>query len=61
VGTPAAWKEVASFHDGSWWPHWDEWLSKRSGKMVPARDPGSADFPVLAAAPGTYVGEIIGG
>jgi polyhydroxyalkanoate synthase len=27
----------------------------RSGKQVPARIPGEAGYPVLAAAPGTYV------
>jgi polyhydroxyalkanoate synthase len=59
IGTPAAWKEAATYHEGSWWPHWDEWLSKRSGKMIPARAPGSNAYPVLCAAPGTYVAESV--
>jgi polyhydroxyalkanoate synthase len=49
------WRESAIRHDGSWWPRWDAWLSERSGKKVPARDPGDDEHPVLALAPGTYV------
>jgi polyhydroxyalkanoate synthase len=59
IGTPAAWKEAATYHEGSWWPHWDGWLSKRSGKMIPAREPGSSAHPVLCDAPGTYVAESV--
>lgn len=54
-GSPDAWFEEADFNEGSWWPRWSEWLSKRSGKMIEARDPGDKDHPVLCAAPGTYV------
>ncbi len=49
------WLEGAEFHEGSWWPRWGAWLAKRSGKKVPAREPGDADHPALADAPGTYV------
>ncbi|MDP5361124.1 MAG: class I poly(R)-hydroxyalkanoic acid synthase [Paracoccaceae bacterium] len=49
------WRDSADRHDGSWWPRWDAWLSKKSGKMTDAREPGDADHPVLAPAPGTYV------
>ena len=49
------WKEAAEFHEGSWWPHWGEWLAKRSGAKVAAREPGGATHPVLGPAPGTYV------
>ncbi len=51
-----AWLKGADFHEGSWWPRWESWLSKRSGKMVAARKVGDSEHPVLAAAPGTYVG-----
>ncbi|WP_273522325.1 PHA/PHB synthase family protein [Rhodosalinus sediminis] len=51
----AAWRESAAFHEGSWWPRWDAWLAKRSGKWVPAREPGDSEHPPLADAPGTYV------
>ncbi len=49
------WFEGAKFNEGSWWPSWEEWLRKRSGKMIPARQPGDSDHPSLAPAPGTYV------
>ena len=58
VADPNQWKAEAEFHDGSWWPHWGEWLAKKSGKMVPARDPGGPDHKILCAAPGTYVKEV---
>jgi polyhydroxyalkanoate synthase len=54
-GTPEEWMAGATRHDGSWWPRWEAWLAKRSGKMVPAREPGDAEHPPLAPAPGTYV------
>jgi polyhydroxyalkanoate synthase len=38
--------------DGSWWPHWTQWLKKRSG---PAGHSQPASFDVLDAAPGRYV------
>ncbi|WP_170458551.1 PHA/PHB synthase family protein [Ruegeria arenilitoris] len=49
------WMKEASFHEGSWWPRWEAWLKKRSGKQVPAREPGDSSHPPLAPAPGTYV------
>ncbi|WP_170428829.1 PHA/PHB synthase family protein [Ruegeria arenilitoris] len=49
------WLKQAEFHEGSWWPLWEAWLKKRSGKQVPARDTGDSDHPRLAPAPGTYV------
>ncbi|MGP1355518.1 class I poly(R)-hydroxyalkanoic acid synthase [Roseicyclus sp.] len=54
-GTPEDWLKAAEYSEGSWWPRWEEWLASRSGKQVPARVPGEAGYPVLAAAPGTYV------
>jgi polyhydroxyalkanoate synthase len=51
----AAWREGASFHEGSWWPRWEKWLRGRSGKKVPARIPGDSGYEPLSPAPGTYV------
>jgi len=49
------WLDGAEEHPGSWWPDWDRWLSKRSGKKVPARMPGKGELPALEDAPGSYV------
>lgn len=49
------WQAAADKHEGSWWPRWDAWLSKKSGKKVNAREPGDDKHPILAPAPGTYV------
>ncbi len=54
-GSPEEWMEGATFHEGSWWPRWDTWLSRKSGKKVPARQPGDKAHPVLGDAPGSYV------
>jgi len=53
--TAEGWMEGAVHHSGSWWPRWEAWLAKRSGKMVKARMPGDAEHPPLEPAPGTYV------
>jgi len=51
AGDPEAWLKAATFHRGSWWPRWADWLRARSGPLVKARAPTDS----LAAAPGTYV------
>ncbi|MBV1926829.1 MAG: class I poly(R)-hydroxyalkanoic acid synthase, partial [Rhodobacteraceae bacterium] len=50
-----SWQADADFHEGSWWPRWEKWLSKRSGKQIPARIPGDSGYEPLCPAPGTYV------
>lgn len=54
-GTADEWLEGAEFREGSWWPVWEEWLGRRSGAQVPAREPGESGFEILGDAPGTYV------
>ena len=49
------WMEGAKHHDGSWWPLWEKWLRKQSGKKVDAREPGDSAHEPLCPAPGTYV------
>lgn len=49
------WLAEATEHPGSWWPHWDKWLSKKSGPKVPARDPAKGKLKVIEDAPGSYV------
>jgi polyhydroxyalkanoate synthase len=49
------WQAGATEHPGSWWPDWDAWLSKLSGKKVSARKPGDGKLKPLGDTPGTYV------
>jgi polyhydroxyalkanoate synthase len=55
---PAAdeWFGIAQKVSGSFWPEWTAWLAERSGEKVPAAaEAGSAEYPSLGPAPGTYV------
>ena len=50
------WLADAQRHDGSWWADWVAWLSERSGERVTAPETlGSARFPAMEPAPGTYI------
>jgi polyhydroxyalkanoate synthase len=54
------WLAQAQSHEGSWWPHWHQWVSSGFGNgEVDARAPGSASHPVLEDAPGSYVRQVI--
>ena len=54
--TPEEFLAGAEGHAGSWWPYWAEWLKGRSGNEVNApKKAGTAKYPSLCAAPGTYV------
>jgi polyhydroxyalkanoate synthase len=53
-----AWLQGAQKHEGSWWPHWREWIKARSGEVLVAPiSLGNADNPPLGEAPGRYVME----
>ncbi|MCC8943587.1 alpha/beta fold hydrolase [Bradyrhizobium sp. Arg62] len=53
---PDAFMASAEKRKGSWWLDWRDWLQPRSGDEVNAPATlGSARYPTLAAAPGTYV------
>jgi polyhydroxyalkanoate synthase len=53
---PDRWLQSATKCQGTWWDVWANWNLKRSGKTGPAsKEWGSARFPALAAAPGSYV------
>lgn len=56
---PEAWLQNAGERQqGSWWPHWREWIGQRSGDSLAApKKPGSRKYPPLCPAPGTYVME----
>src|SRR6516165_9968337 len=46
-----SWRGQAVKNSGSWWPHWLEWITARSGETRPSpAAPGSAEFPVLGDA-----------
>ncbi|MGA7780462.1 MAG: class I poly(R)-hydroxyalkanoic acid synthase [Paraburkholderia sp.] len=54
--SPDDWLGEATEVPGSWWPEWTRWLDQVGGKKVkPRAQAGSADFPVIEAAPGRYV------
>ncbi len=55
---PDTWLKRQTKVEGSWWPHWREWIRARSGALGPAPATlGGARHAPLAAAPGTYVFE----
>ena len=50
------WFENAEEQTGSWWEHWGDWVTDKSGDRVPPPEIlGSGRFPAHADAPGTYV------
>jgi len=61
-GTAEEWLNSASRTDGSWWPHWHQWVTRQSGgdeERIPARQPGSESHPPLEEAPGQYVKHVL--
>ncbi|HZU64318.1 MAG TPA: alpha/beta fold hydrolase [Novosphingobium sp.] len=54
---PEEWLLHAEAHQGSWWEAWGQWLGAHSGAPVAPPAMGSAQFPPLAPAPGSYVHE----
>lgn len=54
--SPESFRQGATLHEGTWWPHLANWLAARSDADKPApRRPGSRRYRPLAEAPGTYV------
>jgi polyhydroxyalkanoate synthase len=53
---PEAWKAGAQLRDETWWEDWARWIAARGGPKVAARKVlGSAEYPLLEDAPGSYV------
>jgi polyhydroxyalkanoate synthase len=53
---PDAWLKRKGKTEGTWWPHWREWIQARSGARVAAPVAlGSERHSPMVAAPGTYV------
>jgi len=58
AASPEMWLEQATKHQGSWWPHWLEWIKARAGDTAPAPAMlGSQQHPPFDPAPGRYVVE----
>ncbi|MCO6058085.1 alpha/beta fold hydrolase [Pseudomonas sp. MOB-449] len=59
VAAPETWLQNAGERQqGSWWPHWREWIQQRSGASLPVpKRHGSRKYPPLCPAPGSYVME----
>src|SRR6516165_772316 len=56
TGTADEWLKAAPAQQGSWWPHYTQWLAARGGEERDApQAPGSPGRPPLEDAPGTYV------
>lgn len=50
------WQKQATKHVGSWWSDWINWLVGKAGDKVPApQSLGHANYPIIEAAPGSYV------
>jgi len=52
---PEEWFEGAERQPGSWWPHWQAWVSEFQGEDVAQRIPGDGKLDVIEDAPGSYV------
>jgi polyhydroxyalkanoate synthase len=55
ASTADKWLDGAKSHQGSWWPHWDEWVTPFDLGRVPPRSPGDGKLAVIEDAPGSYV------
>ncbi len=53
--SPDDWLKGAKYHEDSWWPTWEKWISKYAGGEVPARQPGDCKLAIIEDAPGSYV------
>ncbi|MBF7052152.1 class I poly(R)-hydroxyalkanoic acid synthase [Halomonas sp. KAO] len=57
--THEEWLAGAQQHEGSWWPHWQAWMTDNgyvdAEKMVAARQPGDGELSIIEPAPGRYV------
>jgi polyhydroxyalkanoate synthase len=52
---PDRWLAGAEQHSESWWVDWARWIDSRAGERREPPPMGSAAYPVIMDAPGTYV------
>jgi len=53
--TPDKWLKSAKKNEGSWWPAWIKWLTKRSGNLKDPKELNLNKYPAIYDAPGQYV------
>lgn len=54
--SPDEFEAQATWHEGSWWPHWGNWVESRETRKRPARKPATTGkYRGFEAAPGSYV------
>ncbi|MBI2994700.1 MAG: class I poly(R)-hydroxyalkanoic acid synthase [Gammaproteobacteria bacterium] len=53
--TAEKWLVQARYHEGSWWPDWEQWVEAYAGGKVAAREPGGGALTPIEDAPGSYV------
>ncbi|HIF9415942.1 TPA: class I poly(R)-hydroxyalkanoic acid synthase [Photobacterium damselae] len=54
------WLTNAEYAEGSWWTHWDQWLSLHNRQeQVEPYSSGSENYPVIDSAPGQYVKQVL--
>ncbi len=51
----SVWLATAKEHAGSWWPHWQKWITDLDDERVPARAVGGKKVKPIEDAPGSYV------
>ncbi len=49
------WIATSTETPGSWWPHWQTWLTSLAPATVPARQPGGGVLTPIEDAPGSFV------
>ena len=52
--SPEDWLEQATYQEGSWWVHWQQWVHKLAAQKISARIPANGKKK-LENAPGSYV------
>jgi polyhydroxyalkanoate synthase len=54
---PGTWLAQVPIKQGSWWPSWNTWLKKKSGRRVLPPEMGGKDqlYRPMGEAPGSYV------
>ena len=54
------WLANASYSEGSWWTHWDQWLQGfEADEIIEPFNQGSELNPVIGKAPGNYVKQVL--